>query len=617
MDKAPSSLLHTVQRVFRQLTAEHRRNFVLVCTLMTLGAALETLTMGTVAVLVSALTDAETVLRSSHLEPLKAILGAASFWQTPRGLITSLCCALICLVVAKNALLAATTYATTLLSSRVEAYFGQRILRGMLQQDYSWHLRHNSADLIQTVSWRYFLGRGFFLPLLQFVSDSILLLLLLAALLAIQPGPTLMVLFILAGLGTLLYKQIRRSLDKIAFLCTGGELAINKLTTMTLQGIKDVKIFGQERTFLDRFTREASMLSTSLSMRNFYSGLSVWVLEALGLSLMAGATMALVLGSGASMAKITGMLSLFAVSAWRALPATNRLIGSLTSIRGIMSYIDHTFGFLDQFPASATALPEAAGDASPFRKLDIKGLGFSYPGAQAGSLDNINITLEAGQVLGVIGRSGAGKSTLADILMGLHIPQEGCLEVNGQALSPQTLTQWRKSIGYVPQAPYICDGSIAENVAFGIEADRVDREQVLRCCRLAAMDFLDDMAAGIDTVIGERGLKLSGGQRQRVAIARAIYTRPQILLLDEATSSLDRQNEQAILHTVFSLRGSMTMIIVAHRLSTLDRCDTIAWMEKGRIRMFGAPQTVLDSYARNMAAAEEDTPSDYGDSVRP
>ena len=202
-------------------------------------------------------------------------------------------------------------------------------------------------------------------------------------------------------------------------------------------------------------------------------------------------------------------------------------------------------------------------------------------------------------MIGLIGPSGAGKSTIVSLLTGLYTPSSGRILVDGQELDDSLRAGWMRGIGYVPQSPFLLNGSLAENIAFSQWGQKIDRQRVEECCRMAAMDFVDDLEDGIDTIIGERGVRLSGGQLQRVSIARALYRRPQLIIFDEATSALDRATEQAIQQTIEGLREYTTVVIIAHRLTTMENCDWLYWVEKGEINQEGDGSTLLPLYTKN------------------
>ena len=252
--------------------------------------------------------------------------------------------------------------------------------------------------------------------------------------------------------------------------------------------------------------------------------------------------------------------------------------------------------------AEATLEDSATTAATPCEltdALELKDVCFRYPDTPADrpdALHNLNITIRRGSMVGFVGSSGAGKSTVVGLLTGLLQPTSGKLLVDGRELTPQNRAGWLRAIGYVPQAPFLLNATIAANVAFAHWGEPIDYDRVRRCCRMAAMDFLDDLPEGLETVIGDRGVRLSGGQVQRVASARALYEHPQLILFDEATSALDGASEQAIQKTIEGLGGQATLALVAHRLTTVTHCDWLYWLGEGTVLMQGPPAEVLPRY---------------------
>ena len=222
---------------------------------------------------------------------------------------------------------------------------------------------------------------------------------------------------------------------------------------------------------------------------------------------------------------------------------------------------------------------------------------FAYQGSETPVLHDLCFDIKKGDTVGIIGTSGAGKSTLVDLLIGLLKPNQGTIAIDNKPLTPAWLPQWLAVTGYVSQSPYIYDATLAENVAFGMDPKDIDREQVKKCCTMASMDdFVHDLYHGIDSFIGERGVRLSGGQQQRVAIARALYNNPEVIIFDEATSSLDSRSEKSIQNTIYSYKGHQTLAVIAHHLTTVEDCDTLIWLEKRRIKMTGPPDQVLPAF---------------------
>jgi ABC-type multidrug transport system fused ATPase/permease subunit len=278
----------------------------------------------------------------------------------------------------------------------------------------------------------------------------------------------------------------------------------------------------------------------------------------------------------------------------------NRILGGLTQLRALLPYVYNGFKYMheiDQQSVDETKPKNPDTQLNFQRELKLERVSFKYQNNQSEVLKNISFCVRKGQTVGVIGHSGAGKSTLVDVIIGLLPPTEGNIHIDKTILTSANRHYWTQNIGYVSQTPYIYDGTIAENIAFGINSEKIDRQRVLECCELAAMgDFLKNSPNSIDTRIGERGVKLSGGQRQRVAIARALYNQPDVLIFDEATSSLDTVTEKSIQKTIYSLKGKKTLIIIAHRLSTVEDCDTIVCLEDGFIKYIGEPAEVLSRY---------------------
>ena len=300
---------------------------------------------------------------------------------------------------------------------------------------------------------------------------------------------------------------------------------------------------------------------------------------------------------GDSSVKITGTIALLAVASWRILPAMSRILNSTNAIRQSLPYAHSVLKYLQEIAHLSETTDNQINTVRFHTEFKVENISFTYHGANRKALDNISLTIPRGRTFGIIGTSGAGKSTLVDIIIGILQPSSGRLLLDGQELSTSNLKAWQALIGYVPQTPYIAPASLAENVAIGIKTEEINHDKVLQCCRMAAMeDFLHQLPDGLDSFIGERGVKLSGGQRQRVAIARALYHDPEVIIFDEATSALDSKNEESIQQTIYSLKNKMTLIIIAHRLSTVEDCDEIIWLENGTIKMTGPPKFIIAEY---------------------
>jgi len=564
-------------------------------------ALLDTVTLGSIAFFASAVSSPEAVLNSRYIVTARDIF-KIDFLNTPENLIISLSIIVVMLVTAKNGLQALTTYWASRFSALLEAFWGEKLLNGFLHLPYKWHLTKNSADLVLAIQWRAFLGKYFVTPCLQILSDVLIVSFMLIALLIVQPIVSIIVITTLGTTGFLIFTYIRKKLDKIAAACRDYEQSMNKQATKAIHGIKDVKISAKESAFVNYFKQQAYLYSKIFGLQQFLSRMPVLALETVGFMMLTGSVCLMLFLMKASPLLVTGTIALLAVTAWRLLPAVNRILGSITTIRSYLPYVKNELDYLDiidKHNADSSKASAAQGQKELSFKKDIvfKNVYFAYKNSAKEVLKDINFTIKKGQTVGIIGTSGAGKSTLVDILIGLLMPTKGKELIDERELNDNIRTSWIQKIGYVPQTPYIYDGTLAENIAFGYKDSEIDRKRVLEVCKMAAMqDFLEELPNGIDTQIGERGVRLSGGQRQRVAIARALYLNPEVMIFDEATSSLDTKSEKVIQKTIYSLKRKQTLIIIAHRLTTVQECDFLIWLEKGTIKMIGSPKEVLAKY---------------------
>ena len=381
------------------------------------------------------------------------------------------------------------------------------------------------------------------------------------------------------------------------------EAGANRVAYPSLAGIRDVKIYGQEEAFLKQFTTQRLGFAKVQSMLPVIYPAPAWILDFAGM-LMLLVALLIMSRLGLSVAALSGQLALLAAVTWRILPTVNNLVTALLQVQQHMVYTGDAVKFIAELEAEIAQMEDNRPQNNPCRldkELRLENVAFRYPDTpqnKPDALTNLNVVLPKGKMIGFIGSSGAGKSTVVGLLTGLLLPTKGQILIDGRPLGKNQRAAWLRSIGYVPQAPFLLNASIAENVAFAAWGQKIDLARVKECCQMAAMDFLPDLPLGLNTVIGERGVRLSGGQVQRVAIARALYSHPKLMLFDEATSALDGASERAIQHTIESLEGQATLVLVAHRLSTVQNCDYLYWLGNGTIIDHGSPETILPRYQK-------------------
>ncbi|MEF2230111.1 MAG: ABC transporter ATP-binding protein [Pseudodesulfovibrio sp.] len=557
--------------------------------------------VGFVALLAAALSSPETLATTGRLAVVRAYLPDALF-ADPRSIVVFFAVMSAVAVVANNILRAAYAYWAVQVSKLIERHYSCELLEVLLRAPYEWHTGRKKSDVMSVLAWTNYYGAASSNMILV-LCDILSLLLVAVAVVIVDPviGGGGLLLVSLTGYGLALGG--RRWLDASAERQRAWAISKARTTYMALMGVRDIKLFGQETRILARFSdqmREGVGINAELEL---VKPMPTYILETLG---FVGISVAVVVMArkGVSTAYMAGTMALVAAAGWRLLPTVGKMLNSIGMLRVTVPYLRQVEDYHAEIAGCAEpSLYEGVEPVRGFeRELRMADISFSYRSGGRTVLSGVGMRVPKGGVVGVVGSSGSGKSTLMDILCGLLVAGEGRLEIDGQTMGAEATRRWQvENVGYVSQSPFIFNGTLAENVAFSLDEGEIDRERVLDSCRMAAVDFLDDLAQGVDSVIGDAGVLLSGGQRQRVAIARALYRDPEVLIFDEATSSLDTRSEGAIQETILGLRGTRTLVIVAHRLSTVEACDVVYWIDRGVLRMAGSAAEVLAEYRRYLS----------------
>ena len=469
-----------------------------------------------------------------------------------------------------------------------------RLMHAYQHLPYSLYLQRNSAEYVHSVQQLTGQFQGVLQQLLRTISDALVALVILG-LLVWENAVALSLLLLLVG-GTLLgYDRLfrRRMTDygrRQNLAARGMVQGIHE----GLEGLKEIRILGREAHFHRMLRRGAEEVSFNQRRYQLIQQAPRYLLEAV-LVIFVVLLVLLTMNSGAKTEALLGTLGLFGVASIRLMPMASQLAATMTTLRFQRDAVSRLHNDLQQVQALFTkeTVKSRESSAAPFVALALQQIHYQYPNTKQPALQSLSLKIKVGESIGLVGPSGSGKTTLVDVLLGLLEPQSGIMEFNGQPLQ-EHLAEWRSQVAYLPQQVFLIDNSLRCNVALGEEESQIDETRLREALRQARLtELVEQLPLGVNTILGERGVRLSGGQRQRVALARAFYHGRSVLVMDEATSALDNETEKEIVAEIQRLKGQKTMIVIAHRLTTVQHCDRIYRLEQGRIVNEGTPEQVL------------------------
>jgi len=501
-------------------------------------------------------------------------------------------------VVLKNVSKLILEYSVSRYSSNISVDIGKYLTTGFLNLPYEWFMRQKISDLILVIQWRSQVGM-MIASLLNITADTVLALVMLIALVIFNSITSLLSIAVIGVLGFIMFLLVKKHLDYNVTILKDSSLKIHRSSSRTMYGFKEMKIYGMENEALAEYLSPARSYAKANALKSFFLLVPSLAVETIGLTFLVSFVALTILTQEQSGTLISSQLVVFVLIVWRALPAVSRIINNLTKFRKVLPVVLTVREYVEKIRSGIRqgVKSKEHGKIVLHSNLEIRNLVFYYSASDEPALNKVDFFLKKGTSVGVVGFSGSGKSTLADLLVGLLKPQSGLLKVNDQTRSLESAHISLDKMAYVSQTPFFFDGTIAENIAFSLNRDAIDHDLLLECCSMAAIgEMLENLPEGFETLIGERGVRLSGGQLQRVAIARALYRKPDIILFDESTSSLDLKSEQAIQETISQLAGNMTLVIIAHRLETVENCDQIVWIDNGCIVDTGPANLILPKY---------------------
>jgi ABC-type multidrug transport system fused ATPase/permease subunit len=607
-------------RFWRNLTRRERTKVVLLIISVIVMAGLDVLSVGAIMPFLTIAGDPGVVHENALLSRLHASLG----FTDERGFLIALGLLVFALVLFSSAWIAVTTYVQTRFVWGWNHTRATMLLGRYMRQPYSYFLSRNTADLSNNVlSEVQQVASQLLMPVIQGTGRAVAAIAIALALLLTEPMVALFATGILGGSYALIFLLLQGRLRRSGAARLEANRERFTVAAEGLGGIKDVKILGREDSFVKRFSRSSSTFSRNRAIGSVIAQLPRYGVEAVAL----GSVILLVvyiIVQGGDLESAIPLLGFYAFAGYRLMPALQQTFKGFTQLRFFAPSLETLLDEIEATPVeegtsasgAMTLVPERgatrrSGPTEPLERQDTRPLrmrrelrlcrvSFRYPGATHPAISDLDLTIAANTTVGLVGSTGSGKTTLADLALGLIRPSRGALEVDGEPVTDARLRQWQARLGYVPQNIFLMDLSVAENIAFGLAPRHIDMEAVREAARTARIDefVMDELPNGYDTIVGERGVKLSGGQRQRIGIARALYHRPSVLVFDEATSSLDNRTEDEVMAAIRALRGHKTVIMIAHRLTTLKDCDVIYMLEHGNIASSGTYRELVAGRGR-------------------
>jgi len=589
---SPSTkLVHAVKllrKLWVHLSRRRKRQFGLLLLLMLLGAALEIVSLGTIIPFLGMLAAPDRALEFPWVGTIAGIRGVTSSKQ----LLLPISVLFGVVAVASGGVRLAILWLNTRLAYAIGGELSGEAYRRTLYQPYSVHIARNSSVVVSGIVRKVGVATGVLYQVMMLAGSLLLLVAVILALLAINAKVALITTGSFAVMYLLLSRYTRRALSVNSECIANEEVQMVKALQEGLGGIRDVLLDATQEIHASRYMHADMPLRNAQGRNVFIAAFPRYILETVGiLAIVVVAYFTVTKADASTFIGVLPTIGALALGAQRLLPALQQIYTAWAIVLGNHATIADVLAMLEQ------PLPEATSMKSqePFlfcNDICFKDVRFRYSENSHWVLDGVNIIISKGAKVGIVGRTGSGKSTMVDLLMGLLEPTAGTIVIDGRLTTPANLRGWQACLTHVPQSVFLADASIAENIAFGVSPKRIDFERVRRAAQQVQLaEFIDSSPLGYQAIVGDRGIRLSGGQRQRIGIARALYKQTSVLVLDEATSALDNETENIVMQTIKSLDQNMTILIVAHRLTTLRCCDQI-------IELIGGKAVQHESYER-------------------
>lgn len=582
------------RQMFDLLDAAERRQFLGLLALVVLMALIDLVGVAAVLPFLAVAADPSRI----HDSPTLQWLYDSSGVTTDSGFIVLLGMLVFAFIVLGLLVKLVAQYRIIRFSHMRNHSLSRRLMRKYLAHPYVWFLGRNSADLGVAIlaECDKVVGTAL-IPATRILASAVSLVFLVGLLIAISPMVAAVAALGISGAYALIFVFVRHRLGRLGAGIVAANAARHRSVQEAFGGIKDVKLLNLERRYAERYDDPSLTFASSSASSQVIAELPRFLLEAIAFGGLVLIILALLVLQGGRLADLLPMLGVFGFAVLKIFPAVQQIYYSLAQIRFATPMLAKICKELMDGELCPISVPlSGPTKALPLtRSLELKDVRFGYPGATVQTLKGLTLSIPAFTKVGFVGGTGAGKTTAIDLILGLLVPDTGEVVVDGEVLTAETRPAWQRSLGYVPQQIFLIDDSVAANIAFGVPPEQRDLVAIERAARLAELHHFirTELPQGYDTLVGERGVRLSGGQRQRIGIARALYHDPDILIFDEATSALDTLTERAVMEAVRNIDHTKTVIMIAHRLTTVRDCDTIFLLEDGRLAAEGDFETLV------------------------
>lgn len=587
--------MNILKKFLDLLSDAERKRAILLIVMMIIMATLDMVGVASILPFISvisnpSLLETNEILRSAY--EFSGVMGV----ETENHFLFLLGMLVFLLLVTSLAFKALTTYAQTRFAMMREYSISKRLVEGYLNQPYSWFLHRHSADLGKNIlsEVNIVIYNGL-LPLMTLISQSAVTIALLLLLLFIDPLLALIVGLVLGLAYGLIIYVMSAWLKNLGAARVVANRERYEVVSEAFGAVKEIKASALEETFSDRFAKPAEIYAKGQATAIAISQIPRFFIEAVAFGGMLLIILYL-MAQGGDFASALPVIALYTFAGYRLMPALQQIYGAISQLKYAKPALDSLHRDFQQL--SVTESSSAPCDRLMLKNgIELKGVSYVYPNSQKPTLNALNLQIPARSRVGLVGLTGSGKTTIIDLILGLLEASKGALLVDGETIMAGNRRSWQRTIGYVPQQIYLSDSTIAANIAFGVDKDDIDESSIIRAAKIANLhEFVcENLNQKYETLVGERGVRLSGGQRQRIGIARALYHRPQLLVLDEATSALDNVTEQIVMEALNNLDEDVTVILVAHRLSTVKTCDKIFLLKEGQLKAEGTFDELLQN----------------------